>query len=172
MAWDPWFCPTRPSLIRSVLDGPLRVRGISLTESKYLEPSLKPSRVLNRCLARRRDHVPSHKLVGRRTDYAPPMETPRKSAVLFGPEDSGLNRDDLSCCTALIRIPTTKVSSLNLAQAVMALAALLKHEATQKVASSDEPNTWAPMAVQNHLIDEAMELLEWSGYLNGRSESE
>ena len=98
------------------------------------------------------------------------LETPRKSAVLFGPEDSGLNRDDLSCCTALIRIPTTKVSSLNLAQAVTALAALLKHEATQKVASSDEPNTWAPMAVQNHLIDEAMELLEWSGYLNGRSE--
>ena len=26
------------------------------------------------------------------------------------------------------------------------------------------------MALQNHLVDEAIELLEWSGYLNGRSE--
>ncbi|MBT3218518.1 MAG: hypothetical protein HN348_05455 [Proteobacteria bacterium] len=40
-------------------------------------------------------------------------------AILFGREDFGLSRDDLSFCESLIRIPTPQHASLNLAQAVL-----------------------------------------------------
>lgn len=40
-------------------------------------------------------------------------------AVLFGPEDRGLENRDISLCDALIHIPTFGFTSINLAQAVM-----------------------------------------------------
>ncbi len=40
-------------------------------------------------------------------------------AVLFGPEDRGLENDELRYCHNLVTIPTAGFSSLNLAQAVM-----------------------------------------------------
>lgn len=41
-------------------------------------------------------------------------------AILFGPEDNGLDNDDIEHCTHLLRIPTTVgYSSLNLSQAVL-----------------------------------------------------
>ncbi len=40
-------------------------------------------------------------------------------ALLFGPEDRGLENEDLKFCHRLINIPTAGFSSLNLAQAVM-----------------------------------------------------
>ncbi|MEW6076343.1 MAG: RNA methyltransferase [Thermodesulfobacteriota bacterium] len=40
-------------------------------------------------------------------------------AILFGPEDRGLENDELRFCHNLITIPTADFSSLNLAQAVM-----------------------------------------------------
>lgn len=40
-------------------------------------------------------------------------------AILFGPEDRGLENDELRYCHNLITIPTAGFSSLNLAQAVM-----------------------------------------------------
>jgi TrmH family RNA methyltransferase len=43
----------------------------------------------------------------------------QKVAIVFGPEDSGLQNEDLSLCTHIIQIPSTKeYTSLNLAQAV------------------------------------------------------
>ncbi|MEK6196012.1 MAG: RNA methyltransferase, partial [Deltaproteobacteria bacterium] len=42
-------------------------------------------------------------------------------AVLFGPEDRGLSNEDLRLCHALVNIPTSGFSSLNLAQAVMVI---------------------------------------------------
>lgn len=42
-------------------------------------------------------------------------------ALLFGPEDRGLTNAQLRCCHALVTIPTSGFSSLNLAQAVMIL---------------------------------------------------
>ena len=44
-------------------------------------------------------------------------------AIVFGPERSGLTTEDLRYCQAVVRIPTAdpKVSSLNLAQAVLIL---------------------------------------------------
>lgn len=43
-------------------------------------------------------------------------------AVLFGPEDTGLDNDTLDLCQLVVRIPTAEYSSLNLAQAVNLLA--------------------------------------------------
>lgn len=40
-------------------------------------------------------------------------------AVLFGPEDRGLENSDIALCDALIHIPTSGFSSINLAHAVM-----------------------------------------------------
>jgi len=44
----------------------------------------------------------------------------RPAALMFGPEDKGMDNDDLSLATHIVRIPSTdEYSSLNLAQAVM-----------------------------------------------------
>jgi len=95
---------------------------------------------------------------------------PRKTAVLFGPEDTGLQTEELTLCRALIRIPTTEHSSLNLAQAVTALATLIRHASTAPPEEVPARNPLPVLAVQERLLDDAMELLEWSGYLHGRSE--
>lgn len=42
--------------------------------------------------------------------------------LMFGPEAAGLSNEDLDYCQALVRIPTSAFSSLNLAQAVNLIA--------------------------------------------------
>jgi tRNA/rRNA methyltransferase len=93
----------------------------------------------------------------------------RRSAILFGPEDSGLRNEEIAYCRALVRIPTSDATSLNLAQAVTTLAALLRHHSPSEEGPQLSPPSLPNMAVQGLLIDEAMELLECSGYLTGRS---
>lgn len=44
-----------------------------------------------------------------------------KIALLFGPEDKGLQNEDIKACQLLVNIPTQNFSSLNLSQAVMIL---------------------------------------------------
>jgi tRNA/rRNA methyltransferase len=73
----------------------------------------------------------SGKSGGYRTQsYAPRTMVPKilahaeeqKTAILFGPEDTGLVDEDLQLCQMLIRIPTQhKGHSINLAQSVMIL---------------------------------------------------
>ena len=47
-------------------------------------------------------------------------EAGEKSAIMFGPERSGLNNDDLTLCDSIVIIPVSEVyGSLNLAQAVV-----------------------------------------------------
>lgn len=46
-------------------------------------------------------------------------------AILFGPEDRGLENEDLRHCHAFVHIPTADFSSLNLAQAVMVICRTL-----------------------------------------------
>jgi tRNA/rRNA methyltransferase len=50
-----------------------------------------------------------------------PISVKNRIAILFGPEDKGLSNEDIRYCHALVNIPTTKFSSLNLAQSVMIL---------------------------------------------------
>jgi len=49
------------------------------------------------------------------------MSAENRTALVFGPEDSGLTNDDVRLCHTLVTIPTADFSSLNLAQAVMIL---------------------------------------------------
>ncbi len=63
----------------------------------------------------------------RRKASSPPTLAPRlvslsrenRIAILFGPEDRGLENSDIAYCDALIHIPTFGFTSINLAQAVM-----------------------------------------------------
>jgi tRNA/rRNA methyltransferase len=50
-----------------------------------------------------------------------PICTNNRVALLFGPEDRGLTNAQLRYCHAVVTIPTSGFSSLNLAQAVMIL---------------------------------------------------
>jgi tRNA/rRNA methyltransferase len=65
-----------------------------------------------------------------RQDVFTPLEIAKKLvsisaenriAILFGPEDKGLSNEAIRYCHALVNIPTTDFSSLNLAQSVMIL---------------------------------------------------
>jgi tRNA/rRNA methyltransferase len=50
-----------------------------------------------------------------------PICTNNRVALLFGPEDRGLTNAQLRYCHAVVTVPTSNFSSLNLAQAVMIL---------------------------------------------------
>lgn len=72
-----------------------------------------------------RERTPSHpallaaELAGQLLGF--PADTP--TALVFGPEASGLTRDDLALCNLVVRIPTSaEHPTLNLAQAVLVLA--------------------------------------------------
>ena len=60
------------------------------------------------------------------------FETPGEIALLFGPEDSGLDNDDLLLCHKLVTIITGEASSLNLSQAVLILAHHIFEEARRR----------------------------------------
>jgi tRNA/rRNA methyltransferase len=45
----------------------------------------------------------------------------RRSALLFGPEESGLDNDALDRCQRVVTVPTAGHASINLAQTVVVL---------------------------------------------------
>jgi len=65
------------------------------------------------------------------------------TALLFGPERSGLNNDELSLCSHLVRIPTApRQPSLNLSQAVLLVTHTLytaSLESSEAIGSEGEP---------------------------------
>lgn len=97
-----------------------------------------------------------------------------KAGLLFGPERSGLNNDDIALCDALIRIPTNPAyASLNLAQAVL----LIGYEWFQAGAAArgdEEITVSARIAEDNlarkesvtRLFDHMQDMLEKSGFLH------
>ena len=95
-------------------------------------------------------------------------ETPEPTAILFGPEDSGLSNDDLRLVESLLHFPTTDVRSLNLGQAVTATAAALSMgmRGSPKGTADTERSSAGRRA---DLIDRAVGLLDSIGYTNGRS---
>ena len=95
--------------------------------------------------------------------------TRRETAILFGPEDSGLSNEDLKFAQQLLHFPTTEVSSLNLGQAVTATAAALASAHTD---APEQVDVQPPAAVGKRIevVTRAVEVLETSGYMNGRSE--
>ena len=97
--------------------------------------------------------------------------TRRPTAILFGPEDSGLSNDDLRMAQHLLHFPTTAISSINLGQAVTATAASLAaaHRVFEGVVERPDV-TPAPAGKRAEVVRRAVEVLDASGYLNGRSE--
>ena len=93
---------------------------------------------------------------------------PIPTAILFGPEDSGLSNDDLALAESIITFPTTHISSLNLGQAVTATCAALRMGVDPSI-----PNEVleTPVSIQKReeLTGHILESLEASGYLVGRS---
>lgn len=96
---------------------------------------------------------------------SPEEETPT-TALVFGPERSGLNNDELSRCSALIQIPTApEQPTLNLSQAVLLVAHslfLATPEAAAAAGSEAEP--LAPTAEIKGLFGHVREVLEGVGF--------
>ncbi len=77
----------------------------------------------------RHDYWPAHTT----TTFAPlPFESTGDTAVLFGPEDRGLDNTELLHAHALLHIPTDIHASLNLAQAALLVGASLFGEAERR----------------------------------------
>jgi tRNA (cytidine32/uridine32-2'-O)-methyltransferase len=89
---------------------------------------------------------------------------PGRVAVVFGPEATGLRRDELDLCPWRIHIPTAaEHSSLNLAQAVMVLSYEIHLSAGAPPDLRPEP---APQAAFEGAVSALGEALLAIGYLN------
>ena len=97
--------------------------------------------------------------------------TQTPTAILFGPEDSGLSNDDLRLAQHLLHFPTTAISSINLGQAVTATAAALATAHRAAAAPSElPPSEPASAGKRAEVVHRTVEVLGTAGYLNGRSE--
>jgi len=119
-------------------------------------------------------------------------ETQGRVALVFGPEDHGLDNDSLLQCHTLLQIPTVLAHSLNLAQAVLIVCHHLLEAARERgepltsdgppkrVPGGDphNPAVWeekrrgsrpAPVDAQSQAVERALETLELTAYLSGRS---
>ncbi len=90
---------------------------------------------------------------------------PGRSAILFGPERSGLDTDDVAVARSIITVPINPAfGSLNLAQAVI----LVAYEWSKRVVLAQPPETdLPPPALQEELdgmIDQLNTMLDESGF--------
>jgi len=87
-----------------------------------------------------------------------------KIAILFGPEDRGLENDDIKYCHKLVSIPTAEFSSLNLAQSVM----IMCYEIF--IANAPESAQFVPRLATNHelegMYDKLRDILVRINYIN------
>jgi tRNA/rRNA methyltransferase len=88
-----------------------------------------------------------------------------RSAILFGPERTGLETDDVAIARTIITVPINpKFGSLNLAQAVMVVA--YEWSKSQNLAQppkvDDEPP--APQAELDGLVDQLDAMLDYAGF--------
>ena len=90
---------------------------------------------------------------------------PGRHAILFGPERSGLETDDVAIARAIVTVPVNpKFASLNLAQAVILCAyEWSKHRDLAQPTLEDELPP-APQAELDGMIDQFEALLEPRGY--------
>lgn len=94
----------------------------------------------------------------------------RPTAILFGPEDSGLSNTDLARCHAIVSIPTAERRSLNLGQAVTVICAQLL--AGVVVEEEVEVEPLADSRTQGTAVRLLVQALRGSDYLRGRSEKQ
>lgn len=88
-------------------------------------------------------------------------------AVVFGPEDSGLTRDELRLCHATVRIPSDDAQpSLNLAQAVLVVAYELFLERGLAAEPARDEERPASAGELEAALQELQHALVGLGYLN------
>jgi TrmH family RNA methyltransferase len=87
------------------------------------------------------------------------------TALVFGPEVSGLTNDELALCGLLVRIPAAAVQpTLNLAQAVLILAYEVYLAGRRDLAAVDAGEAPAPAREIDGLFDQLAPLLEQVGF--------
>jgi len=96
-----------------------------------------------------------------------------RAALLFGSEKTGLTKEQMSYCHALVRIPTTpRCPSMNLGQAVavccyeLARAGLVAAESPRATLHLSAPANVQPL---EHVFGRAVRVLEAVGYLKPKS---
>ena len=96
-----------------------------------------------------------------------PISEKNRIAMLFGPEDKGLSNEDIRYCHALVNIPTTQFSSLNLAQSVM----ILCYEIF--IAGGEENEKFTPRMATRHeldgMYDQLKDILVRISYINSEN---
>ena len=96
-----------------------------------------------------------------------PISVKNRIAILFGPEDKGLSNEDIRYCHALVNIPTTEFSSLNLAQSVM----ILCYEIF--IAGGEANEEFTPRMASRHeldgMYDQLKDILLRISYINSEN---
>jgi tRNA/rRNA methyltransferase len=90
-----------------------------------------------------------------------------RSAIVFGPERSGLETEEVALANAIITVPINpKFASLNLAQAVILLAYEWSKRSELAQPPAKELETPAPLGELDGLIGQLNEELERKGYFH------
>ena len=93
------------------------------------------------------------------------IRPPGRSAILFGPERSGLETDDVALAGKIVTVPINpEFGSLNLAQAVILLAYEWSRGAALAQPTAKDSEPVAPMAELEGMIGQLDEALDHAGY--------
>ena len=96
-----------------------------------------------------------------------------RSAILFGPERSGLETEEVALANAIVTVPINPAfASLNLAQAVILLAYEWSKRTELAQPTSKEPEPPAPHGELDGLIGQLEEELDTKGYFHPPSRSQ
>ena len=99
--------------------------------------------------------------------------SPGRSAILFGPERSGLETDEVALANAIVTVPINpEFASLNLAQAVILLAYEWSKTAELAQPPAKELEPRAPHGEVEGLIGQLEQLLDDKGYFHPPSRTE
>ena len=120
----------------------------------------------------------------RRRDLVVPVLTPEamaaeiassseRSAILFGPERSGLETEEVALANAIVTVPINpQFASLNLAQAVILLAYEWSRTSALAVPPRKELEERAPLGEVEGMIAQLDEALEAKGYFHPPSRTQ
>ena len=99
--------------------------------------------------------------------------SPGRSAILFGPERSGLETDEVALANAIVTVPINpEFASLNLAQAVILLAYEWSKTAELAQPPAKELEPRAPHGEVEGLIGQLEQLLDDKGYFHPPSRTQ
>lgn len=96
-----------------------------------------------------------------------------RSAILFGPERSGLETEDVALADAIVTVPINpEFGSLNLAQAVILLAYEWSKHSALAQPPAKEPEPQAPRSELEGMIEQLEQSLDRKGYFHPPSRTQ